>query len=164
MTKLTLDGFPVLPAVMREDGTGWKAWCDYCLTWHFHGLEPGHRAADCKSGSPYYPSGYIGVIDPEAALAAAAAVRGKRRRSVAPAAVYRAYDADRVLLYVGVSKNFGGRWLQHAREKSWWSEVKTQTIEWFEDEPSAYAAETEAIRDENPAYNIAGRVRNGEPG
>ena len=35
-------------------------------------------------------------------------------------AVYKAYDADGALLYVGVAKDFLFRWKSHRREAEWW--------------------------------------------
>ncbi|MBM4041586.1 MAG: hypothetical protein FJ290_24055 [Planctomycetes bacterium] len=42
-------GMPLLPAVPREDGYGWKVWCRYCKAWHSHGIGLGHRGAHCLS-------------------------------------------------------------------------------------------------------------------
>jgi len=69
-------------------------------------------------------------------------------------AVYRLYDAADVLLYIGVAKNFGLRWAQHASAKPWWPEVQRQTVNWYPDRPAAEAAEKEAIRAESPRHNV----------
>jgi predicted GIY-YIG superfamily endonuclease len=69
-------------------------------------------------------------------------------------AVYRLFDADDVLLYIGISKNFGQRWHQHAATQPWWPEVQRQAIEWHPGRPQALAAETSAIREERPRYNV----------
>jgi predicted GIY-YIG superfamily endonuclease len=61
-------------------------------------------------------------------------------------ALYRLFDAEGVLLYVGISKEFGTRWHQHARSQPWWGEVHHQTIEWHESRADAEAAEETAIR------------------
>jgi predicted GIY-YIG superfamily endonuclease len=77
-------------------------------------------------------------------------------------AVYRLYDDQDVLLYVGVAKTFGKRWTQHASAKSWWPEVQRQTVEWFPDRDAAFAAEGIAMRDERPRHNIQrGQSANG---
>jgi predicted GIY-YIG superfamily endonuclease len=70
-------------------------------------------------------------------------------------ALYRAFSADGDLLYIGISRNFGRRWYQHASVKPWWPEAQRMTVDWYPDEESAYAAETEAIAREKPRYNIA---------
>jgi len=70
-------------------------------------------------------------------------------------AVYRLYDANDVLLYVGISKSFGRRWRSHRAEKPWWPEVHHQTIDWLETREEADEAETVAVLNEKPRYNIA---------
>jgi prevent-host-death family protein len=70
-------------------------------------------------------------------------------------AVYRLFDADDALLYVGISKSFGVRWERHAYRQPWWPEVHHQTVEWRDTRKEADEAETAAIRNEKPRYNIA---------
>lgn len=69
-------------------------------------------------------------------------------------ALYRCFAADGALLYVGISVGFARRWYEHAKAKSWWPEVARLTVDLFPDRPSADAAETAAIRDEKPRYNV----------
>lgn len=69
-------------------------------------------------------------------------------------AVYRLFSAKDELLYVGVSKGFGQRWIAHAHVQPWWPEVARQAIDWFDTRDEALAAETHAIREEHPLYNI----------
>lgn len=71
-------------------------------------------------------------------------------------AVYRLYDFAGVLLYVGISDNPKRRFAQHADDKGWWYLVVRWTVEWFETRDAAVAAEARAIREECPAYNLAG--------
>ena len=71
------------------------------------------------------------------------------------AAVYRLYDAQDVLLYIGVSQQPHRRWQQHAQGKRWWPEVARSEIgTWFESRELAVLAEAAAIRSERPRYNI----------
>ena len=72
-------------------------------------------------------------------------------------ALYRLYDTDDRLLYVGIANNPERRWKQHAYEKAdlWWHEVTDKTVEWFESREKAAAAEIIAIRAEYPRYNDA---------
>lgn len=70
-------------------------------------------------------------------------------------ALYRLFDADDVLLYVGISKHFGRRWQEHESSQPWWHEVDHQTVHWYPTREAAAAAEVEAIKAENPKYNIA---------
>ena len=68
--------------------------------------------------------------------------------------VYRAYDVDGNLLYVGISMNLPAR-LECHRRKAWWPEVDEITVQWHDGREPAKAAERAAIRDEGPLYNIA---------
>ena len=68
-------------------------------------------------------------------------------------ALYRFFDADGRLLYVGVSGNTESRWRQHAESKPWWPDVAEKTTEWLDSRPDALDAERAAIRTEKPLYN-----------
>lgn len=68
--------------------------------------------------------------------------------------VYRAYDAQERLLYVGISMNLISRLTNHQRT-AWWSAVDEITVQWFEGREPAKAAERAAILNENPLYNKA---------
>jgi len=68
-------------------------------------------------------------------------------------ALYRILgDAD-LLLYIGISKNFGRRWSEEAKAFQWWDEHRRMTIEWYDSRPDAKAAERDAIRAEHPKHN-----------
>jgi predicted GIY-YIG superfamily endonuclease len=70
-------------------------------------------------------------------------------------ALYRLYDAQERLLYIGIAKNPTRRWWQHARDQadSWWPDVARKAVEWFDTRVLAEAAEVEAIKREGPPYN-----------
>lgn len=70
-----------------------------------------------------------------------------------PVALYRMYDAQRRLLYVGISKWPEYRFTQHAHDKGWWLEVTDISIEWFDERAYALCAEADAIWYEDPFYN-----------
>jgi predicted GIY-YIG superfamily endonuclease len=70
-------------------------------------------------------------------------------------AVYRMYASDGSLLYIGISNNFGRRWLQHEGTKPWWPEMQRQTVDWFPTRAEASREEEAAIAAERPKYNIA---------
>ena len=70
-------------------------------------------------------------------------------------ALYHIYDARDELLYVGISKDFGTRWKQHAKAQPWWPDVERQTVKWYGSRPDAEAAEKVAIKLERPKYNKA---------
>lgn len=71
-----------------------------------------------------------------------------------PHALYRFYDKDDQLLYVGITIDPGTRWGQHAKDKTWWTEVVRTTIEQFPTRADVLMAERVAIQTENPKYNI----------
>lgn len=72
--------------------------------------------------------------------------------------VYRFYDSNGTLLYVGVSRTPLKRWEQHQNTKEWFPDVAVITRSIYPDKASAYEAERRAIIDEVPEYNI---VHNG---
>lgn len=74
-------------------------------------------------------------------------------------ALYRFFDASGSLLYVGITKNFGQRWLSHAKKKPWWPEAQRHTAEWFDTRREAEAAEKQAVVTETPKYNLVHKPR-----
>lgn len=69
-------------------------------------------------------------------------------------ALYRFFDAGNRLLYIGLTLDPGSRWKGHARDKPWWLDVHTVTIEHFPDRPSVERAEKAAIKAEAPRHNV----------
>jgi predicted GIY-YIG superfamily endonuclease len=69
-------------------------------------------------------------------------------------AVYRFFSAGNSLLYIGITMDPSKRWKRHASDKEWWHEVDHVKIEKQPSREAALAAETTAIRLENPRYNI----------
>ena len=55
--------------------------------------------------------------------------------------LYRFFDADDVLLYVGITDKPGSRWEQHMREQPWWPEARRQVTQWLDSRKLAEAAE-----------------------
>lgn len=68
-------------------------------------------------------------------------------------ALYRLYDADERLLYVGISSRPQQRMRQHSSEKLWWPEVTRREVEWFSSRDLAATAEVEVIESQGPLYN-----------
>lgn len=68
--------------------------------------------------------------------------------------VYRLYDSQGVLLYVGIANDPGRRMSQHQAEKPWWPQVAHVDIEWHPARLVAERAEQAAIASENPLHNI----------
>ena len=71
--------------------------------------------------------------------------------------VYRVYDGDRRLIYVGQTRHLMGRLSAH-QATSWWApqaaKVKAQVVT---GQSEARLAELEAIRSEKPRWNMQGR-------
>lgn len=80
----------------------------------------------------------------------------------ASVAVYRLFNLDGALLYIGITDNPKRRFAQHAQDKGWWYLVVRWVVEWYPNRDAALAEEARAIREEVPAYNIAG-VPEGAP-
>ncbi len=74
-------------------------------------------------------------------------------------ALYRFYDAQGELLYVGITNDPWRRWRQHVLAKPWYPQVKHQSVTWYDSKPEARKAETRAIRTERPEFNIAGALK-----
>jgi predicted GIY-YIG superfamily endonuclease len=68
--------------------------------------------------------------------------------------LYRHFDENDRLLYVGISVDALSRLIQHKRS-AWWGEVATITIQRFATRDEALKAEAEAIRCERPKHNKA---------
>jgi excinuclease UvrABC nuclease subunit len=69
--------------------------------------------------------------------------------------LYRHFDAEKKLLYVGISLSTFARLSQHKDHSPWFEQVMTVEIEHFETREEAMAAERKAIKMENPQFNIA---------
>ena len=76
--------------------------------------------------------------------------------------LYRYYDRNGVLLYVGISNNALRRLDEHAKSKTWASEIETIKLERFSSREDCFRAETRAIKNENPIHNIVRARRLGE--
>jgi hypothetical protein len=68
--------------------------------------------------------------------------------------LYRHYDAENILLYVGISNNYLSRSIQHARDSKWWNNIASSRVEKFKSRSLAMEAERQAIIQEKPRYNI----------
>lgn len=77
--------------------------------------------------------------------------------------LYRFYDADEGLLYVGFSNEPWRRRKEHSVTQPWYPRVRHQSITWYDSEDAARRAETIAIRTERPQFNIAGAIKAIEP-
>ena len=73
-----------------------------------------------------------------------------------PHVVYRFYDADDVLLYVGMTSNFKSRHDSHEERSPWYRFAVRHTVEPAESEEDARAAETTVIKAQWPIFNVSG--------
>jgi predicted GIY-YIG superfamily endonuclease len=67
--------------------------------------------------------------------------------------LYRHYDSDDTLLYVGISLNAVARLYQHKKSKHH-EQIKKVKVEQFPSKEDALSAEKDAIVNEKPKYNI----------
>jgi predicted GIY-YIG superfamily endonuclease len=67
--------------------------------------------------------------------------------------LYRFYDIDRQLLYVGITNNPWQRIKAHESDKDWWNEVAHATFEHYQSRMELEAEERAAIKSERPRYN-----------
>lgn len=70
--------------------------------------------------------------------------------------LYRAYGADDVLLYLGVTDALKKRVAQHRRSSDWFPDAVRWTEEAYPERDAALTAERTAIATENPLYNDQG--------
>lgn len=69
--------------------------------------------------------------------------------------LYRFFNADGTLMYVGVTGVPRARWSRHSEIKSWWPEVSRASIEHYANREDLVEAEAAAILTESPLYNVA---------
>lgn len=70
----------------------------------------------------------------------------------AATSLYRYFDSDGELLYIGITAQGPRRGEQH-RSKVWWPLVKSSAVEHFPDRATALAEEAREIRYWRPPYN-----------
>ncbi|SES03863.1 GIY-YIG nuclease family protein [Streptomyces qinglanensis] len=73
------------------------------------------------------------------------------------AAVYRLWDSEGNLLYIGSAYDPDHRCQAH-RQQPWWPAVTRRTEEWHAGRRNAYIAELEAIAKERPTHNLMGTL------
>lgn len=74
-------------------------------------------------------------------------------------ALYRHFNTDGVLLYVGMTSAPAQRMTHHASNSAWGREVATVTLEWFDSKQEALEAERVAIETEAPRNNCQHGLR-----
>ena len=71
-----------------------------------------------------------------------------------PVALYRHYDRQGRLLYVGITDNMTRRSKEHSGN-DWWKEVDDTRVQYLDTRPHAEALERVAIQFEKPLHNVA---------
>ncbi len=75
--------------------------------------------------------------------------------------LYRFFDADNQLLYVGLTINPGPRMQRHRATKPWWGDIARIEMQQLPDLESLRVAERDAIAREKPLYNV--RLNGSDP-
>lgn len=78
---------------------------------------------------------------------------GRRRRQTSYF-LYRHYDEDGKLLYVGITDQPARRLTEHERNAPWRGKIASVITQRFNSQQEAVVAERIAIHDENPIWNI----------
>lgn len=73
--------------------------------------------------------------------------------------LYRMYDNNGALLYIGISKSAFSRFERHSAEKPWINNVTSWNREPYPTREAALEAERAAIKEEHPLHNI---IHNGQ--
>ena len=72
-----------------------------------------------------------------------------------PTSVYRYYDSNGILLYVGITSRGATRNREHNSTKEWWQFVASQDVEHHPTRASAEARERDLIKSRQPPFNKA---------
>lgn len=75
--------------------------------------------------------------------------------SIQKTTLYRYFDSEGQLLYVGITGDNTKRQSQHRRSSFWFGEIASASFEHFDTRDQALTAESAAIRYEKPLHNIA---------
>lgn len=68
--------------------------------------------------------------------------------------LYRFFDEEENLLYIGITGDVWNRCKQHSKTQLWWSSVSTATFEHYENRIALEHAEKIAIHNERPKHNV----------
>lgn len=82
-------------------------------------------------------------------------VRDRSHLQAIRTAVYRHFDHHGVLLYVGITHDPEERARMHGHTSPWFAWSVACAVEWHESRQDALDAESTAIRDERPLFNVS---------
>lgn len=77
--------------------------------------------------------------------------------------LYRLYDHQDRLLYIGIARSWPSRMTQHAADKTWWKDVHRVAVEEHSSRPAALEAERSAIGSEAPLHNVVHNSKTAKP-
>jgi predicted GIY-YIG superfamily endonuclease len=72
-----------------------------------------------------------------------------------PVALYRHFDRNGELIYIGITSDPARRWAQHVEQSVWARFVSDTSVHWLESREKARAAERRAIVGDRPLFNRA---------
>lgn len=72
--------------------------------------------------------------------------------------VYRYYDANGILIYVGITKRGTSRNFEHSSHAAWWQYVASQEVEHYETRAEAHSREVALIQRHRPPFNVQHNV------
>lgn len=73
-------------------------------------------------------------------------------------ALYRLYDTDGNLLYIGITNHPERRWRNHSYIQGWWHLVSRREVNWYDRRTVAEDAERHAVRAEGPRFDATHRT------
>jgi hypothetical protein len=76
-------------------------------------------------------------------------------------AVYRFFDAENQLLYLGITHDLEKRWGAHERSQPWWLDVVRRQVAWYDTRKEAEHVEVAATATERPRYDRSGKRTDG---
>lgn len=139
-----------------------KGWCDKHYTrWKRHGdpyafhavLKENCLVPDCnnkhnaKGYCPKHYSRWKAHGDPDIVVTDRDHLKEKETY------VYRFYDINSNLLYIGIAYDIEQRFTQHAKDKDWWPDVHKMYVRKYPNRFEAARIEEQAIKKYNPKYN-----------
>jgi prophage antirepressor-like protein/predicted GIY-YIG superfamily endonuclease len=85
-------------------------------------------------------------------------INPRPKREHEPHTLYRFFDRNGRLLYVGITHNPAARLKAHSATQAWWKRVAEVRMESYPSRDAVLEAESQAIRGENPRFNKLGKV------
>ncbi|CAB4218072.1 GIY-YIG nuclease superfamily [uncultured Caudovirales phage] len=70
-----------------------------------------------------------------------------------PHTIYRLFNSEDRLLYIGITEDWARRFKQHSRVQPWWDRVASVKLEFVDSLETAQVLEANAIKREHPLHN-----------